>query len=178
MPSEIVQNLDNFEKKNTEIFSMLNQTNNEVENLEIATENKRDDIIALMKKIGKLKEEQNTIKAKEEEEAERQSQKIVQLENNISDCSGTMERLQKVTISMYRFLLDRTLTEDREEATFRENLDFEIIPIQKYLAWVEDIAEKICIYSQNAYSKLPRRGPLYEIVEGISQDSMTKAEKL
>jgi phage shock protein A len=126
---------------------MLNQTNNEVENLEIATDKKRDDIIALMKKIGKLKEEQNAIKAKEKIEAEKQVQKIFELENSIADNSGTMERLQKVTISMYRFLLDRTLTEDREEPTFRENLDFEMIPIQKYLAWVEDIAEKICAYS-------------------------------
>jgi hypothetical protein len=63
-----VTNLDNFEKKNTEIFSMLNQTNNEVENLEIATDNKREEIIALMKKIGKLKEEQKNKQIKEETE--------------------------------------------------------------------------------------------------------------
>jgi hypothetical protein len=43
---------------------------------------------------------------------------------------------------------------------------------------VEDIAEKIIIYSQNATNGLPRRGPLYEIVEGISHDSLKQAEKL
>lgn len=91
-----------------------------------------------------------------------------------------MGRVQKVTINMYRFLLDRILTEGRTEATFRENLDFEVIPIQDYLAWVEDVAEKICVYNENARANLPRRGPLYEIVEGISHgsDSMTRAENI
>lgn len=147
LPSEIVQNLDNFEKKNTEIFSMLNQTNNEVENLEISTDNLRTEIIALMKKIGKLKEEQKTKTLNEEAEEKNCKNKITQLTDDISDHKSLISRAQKVTIEMYRFLLDRTLTEGRTEATFRENLDFEIIPIQDYLAWVEDIAEKICIYS-------------------------------
>ena len=126
---------------------MLNQTNNEVENLEIATDNKREEIIALMKKIGKLKEEQKNKQIKEETEEKNIQDKLTQLTDDIADTSDLMGRVQKVTINMYRFLLDRILTEGREEATFRENLDFELIPIQDYLAWVEDIANKICTYS-------------------------------
>jgi hypothetical protein len=97
--------------------------------LEIATENKRAEIIALMKKIGKLKEEQNSKQTQEETDEKNIQDKITKLNDDIAEHSDLMGKTQKVTIEMYRFLLDRTLTEGRQEATFRENLDFEIVPI-------------------------------------------------
>jgi hypothetical protein len=60
-----------------------------------------------------------------------------------------MAKAKTVAVEMYRFLLDRILTQDYDEATFRENLDFEIIPISKYLAWIEAIAEKMTRYNKN-----------------------------
>jgi hypothetical protein len=145
-PEEIVENLGNFEKKNVEIFSMLNQTNNIIENLEISLERERDEILELMNRISKQKEKINSDISQEANSKKKIESRLEVLGNEISDYTLGMDKALKSAINMYKFLIEKQLNfqVSTVEPTFKDNVDFEKIPIANYLSWVEDVAYKMC----------------------------------
>lgn len=145
-PEEIVENLGNFEKKNVEIFSMLNQTNNIIENLEISLERERDEILELMNRISKQKEKINSDISQEADSKKKIESRLEVLGNEISDYTLGMDKALKSAINMYKFLIEKQLNfqVSTVEPTFKDNVDFEKIPIANYLSWVEDVAYKMC----------------------------------
>jgi len=71
--------------------------------------------------------------------------------------------------------LQKSINHGKKQATFRENLEFEKVPLKKLFAWVEDFAENMYKFNVHTGFKVTHYNPKYEVIQGISNSHDEKS---
>ena len=71
--------------------------------------------------------------------------------------------------------MSKSINAGKQEATFRENLEFEKVPLMKFYSWIEDFGESMHRFNVHTGFKMKHYNPKYEVIQGISHSQDASA---